>query len=423
MNYKKILIIVGIGLAICSTVLIAVYRTTKVKLSVNTVTMQKTNFHESILVSGNLESSNVQNVYKPVAGNEVERIYVKPGDAVQKGEPLVKFKPSNKENFEQVKLEVERAQLNLKVLKNQLNALRYNNSKSRTQPPAKNDDGKTDTPQIPPPAENDDGKTDTPETLTPVEQEEYKQQTNINKLTSSPSSIQEISYNPAMEQSETELIGQIQMAELELKQAKEKLKQTKSLLKDLTIRSEQSGVVIFVNSLAQKEEETDPLITVADLKNLIVTAQVSEYDILKVKENQRAIVRSDALPDKKWVGKVNEIGFIPREANTIEDSQKITYPIKILLDEPPTIKLRSRLLVEIILSEKNVLSLPDEAVVKEGKKDYVFIIRGNRAFKREVIVGKRRKGRIEIISGLNIDEKVIADPPANLKDGVEVTFR
>ena len=53
---------------------------------------------------------------------------------------------------------------------------------------------------------------------------------------------------------------------------------------------------------------------------------------------------------------------------------------------------------------------PDTSIVTEGSRSYVFIVdENNKAIKTEVKTGKRYLGNLEILSGLSLDDKIVAE--------------
>ena len=66
--------------------------------------------------------------------------------------------------------------------------------------------------------------------------------------------------------------------------------------------------------------------------------------------------------------------------------------------------------ITIKYNERNTLSVPDTSVVTEGSRSYVFIVdENNKAIKTEVKTGKRYLGNLEILSGLSLDDKIVAE--------------
>ena len=66
--------------------------------------------------------------------------------------------------------------------------------------------------------------------------------------------------------------------------------------------------------------------------------------------------------------------------------------------------------ITIKYNERNTLSVPDTSIITEGSTSYVFIVdENNKAIKTEVKTGKRYLGNLEILSGLSLDDKIVAE--------------
>ena len=66
--------------------------------------------------------------------------------------------------------------------------------------------------------------------------------------------------------------------------------------------------------------------------------------------------------------------------------------------------------ITIKYNERNTLSVPDTSIVTEGSRSYVFIVdENNKAIKTEVKTGKRYLGNLEILSGLSLEDKIVAE--------------
>ena len=66
--------------------------------------------------------------------------------------------------------------------------------------------------------------------------------------------------------------------------------------------------------------------------------------------------------------------------------------------------------ITIKYNERNALSVPDTSIVTEGSRSYVFIVdENNKAIKTEVKTGKRYLGNLEILSGLSLEDKIVAE--------------
>jgi membrane fusion protein (multidrug efflux system) len=66
------------------------------------------------------------------------------------------------------------------------------------------------------------------------------------------------------------------------------------------------------------------------------------------------------------------------------------------------------------------LVLPEQAIVPEEGRNYVFVVKEGRAVRREVTTGLRRPGRVAIVAGLEDSERVIIDGTFRARDGAPV---
>mgnify|MGYP007004215232 FL=1 len=66
--------------------------------------------------------------------------------------------------------------------------------------------------------------------------------------------------------------------------------------------------------------------------------------------------------------------------------------------------------VSVKFNLRNSLSIPDTSVMMEGEKAYVYkVSKDNIANKIEIKVGTRQESNIEVLSGLNIGDIIVAE--------------
>ena len=73
----------------------------------------------------------------------------------------------------------------------------------------------------------------------------------------------------------------------------------------------------------------------------------------------------------------------------------------------------------VIAQRDGALLVPTGAVID----DAVWIVSGDRARRRAVRVGVRGPERVEILAGLADEDRIIASPPATLREGAKVGIR
>ena len=93
------------------------------------------------------------------------------------------------------------------------------------------------------------------------------------------------------------------------------------------VRSAEQGEVVQIGAT---------VFTAIDLQNIWLTAYINETDLAKVKLDQKAWVKTDTYPDKKYAGRISfvssEAEFTPKYIQTTKERVKLVYRIKIRVD-------------------------------------------------------------------------------------------
>ena len=136
------------------------------------------------------------------------------------------------------------------------------------------------------------------------------------------------------------------------------------------------------------------------------------YSDIKIPENYSALIKkglpieakASSYKDKIFLGKID---FVSSRINA--DTRSLLSRIKI---ENKDLELMSGSLLEVNVkvNSRDSLSVPDTSIIMEGEKAYVYKISNeNIAEKTEVEIGIRKKGFVEILSGLNVNDIVAAE--------------
>ncbi|MFC7442711.1 efflux RND transporter periplasmic adaptor subunit [Laceyella putida] len=102
------------------------------------------------------------------------------------------------------------------------------------------------------------------------------------------------------------------------------------------VTSKMNGTVVRAeNILVSGQGGNGPIVVVADMSQLKVVANISEFDIMKVKVGQSARVMTEAMPEKGWQGKVKDVGMLPNEHGLAEDEQvNIRWRLRLVANLP-----------------------------------------------------------------------------------------
>lgn len=159
------------------------------------------------------------------------------------------------------------------------------------------------------------------------------------------------------------------------------------------------------------------VVTIADMTSLQVEADVSESNIEKIYRGQRCEISLDAYPETRYEGTVDTI--VPTA-----DRAKATILTKIRF-----LKIDDRVLPEMsakvaFLSKpvgdgdaKSILAVHPGAIVIRGEHKVAFLIQGNRVVEVPVEVRGPIKDLVEINSGLKPGDRVVMNPPEDLRSG------
>ena len=196
---------------------------------------------------------------------------------------------------------------------------------------------------------------------------------------------------------------------------------TGETIKSLTLYSPISGFVLERNAFSKQRVNAEaPLYVVADLSAVWVVADVFEYEAANVRIGQPATLTLDYLPGRNFRGRVSYI--LPQV-----DPNTRTLKVRIQFDNLDyALKPDMYGQVELQTGGARRLVVPQSAVLNSGDRQVVFVDRGNGYFEpRAVKIGAQRDNRIEILSGLKADERIVTsgnflmDSESQLKAAIE----
>ena len=136
------------------------------------------------------------------------------------------------------------------------------------------------------------------------------------------------------------------------------------------------------------------------------------YSDIKIPENYSAFIKKGLPVEIKISSQKNkffqgEVDFVSSRINA--DTRSLLSRIKVENKQQEMIS-GSLLEVSVKFNLRNSLSVPDTSVMIEGEKSFVYKINDeNLALKTEVKTGLRDDKNIEIISGLNLQDIIVAE--------------
>lgn len=223
------------------------------------------------------------------------------------------------------------------------------------------------------------------------------------------------------------LVGVGQLADSALKRLRnwdiseaqlQRLKRDGKATRTLTMYSPANGVVLEKTAVqGMRFMPGEPLFKIADLSTVWLLADVFEQDIALVHVGQTVNITVNAYPGKELKGKIDYI-------YPTVTSETRTAKVRIVLANPDGI-LKPDMYASIQLMSghgASVLAVPDSAVIDSGTRQVVLVQLTEGLYEpREVKLGMRSDGYVEVAEGLSEGENVVVranfliDAESNLK--------
>lgn len=183
----------------------------------------------------------------------------------------------------------------------------------------------------------------------------------------------------------------------------QRLERTRTPARTITFVSPFDGVVTAKNIVqGARVNSGDTPYEITDLAEVWVMADAYEGDLGRVRVGMPATFTLKAYPGREFAGAV---AFI----DPLLDPATRTAKVHMHFRNPAT-ELKPEMYGEVVLRarDRQGLRIPADAVVRSGVSDVVFVALGDGKFTpREVQLGERNGGEVEVRSGLEAGQQVV----------------
>jgi HlyD family secretion protein len=211
----------------------------------------------------------------------------------------------------------------------------------------------------------------------------------------------------------------LQRAENALKQVEDKLAKTRIEAPfDCTVLTRPVSLGQTVSGAAGFNSGTE-IMSIANLKDMIITAHINQADVTRMKTGQPVEVQVESVPGLKMKGEVERIAPQALIKNGIKGfSARIA-----IKDIDPRIRPGMTSILTIpVASVESALSVPLSAVFTEKGERYVYVKDGDEFEQRPVQIGITDTSFAEVQQGLRDGDIVALELPADVK-GKEIKTR
>jgi len=230
----------------------------------------------------------------------------------------------------------------------------------------------------------------------------------------------ESQYRRSRELFKTRVVSESQLEQLEAVRDADKaaVNAAEARLRQTVIRAPFSGQLGLRRvSLGSIVSPSTVITTLDDTSRIKLDFDVPEVFLARLEKGLTVTARSAAWPDLQFSGQVASI-------DTRVDPVSRTITVRAILPNDEQ-RLRPGMFLTVTLLKEDVeaLMIPEQAIVPERSKQYVYIVdQENIVERREVRTGRRRPGEVEIVDGLSPGERVITEGTQKARPGQPVSI-
>ncbi|MBM3163333.1 MAG: efflux RND transporter periplasmic adaptor subunit [Chlorobi bacterium] len=200
-----------------------------------------------------------------------------------------------------------------------------------------------------------------------------------------------------------------------LEQKRLQLKIREDDLKKLAVTAPFTGILAFQGVKTGDYVTANTLVArVIDTTDYVVSVEVDELDVPRIRSGQKAAIVLDALPDKRLDAVVSRI--VP-QTDTVTKTSKVYLrfyaPVK-------GIQAGMTATANIIYNVKpNSLLVRKSSVFEEDHVSYVWKIENGKLRKQSLKTGAGDLAYVEVIDGLRKGDKVVPVPEERFREGMD----
>lgn len=204
-------------------------------------------------------------------------------------------------------------------------------------------------------------------------------------------------------------------AEARLKEAEAAQRLARRKLELSVVRAPIGGVVYQL--VAQRGAYLNPgdaVANVGSVEKVRVSVYVDEPELGRVAKGMPVSIGWDALPEKRWQGTVEKL---PSEIVAVGTRQ--VGEVVCIIENPglellPGTNINAEIRSRVV---ENALTIPKEALRREGEQVGVLLLRGEHVAWKPVVLGASSVTRTEVKEGLNDGDAVALPSEHVLRDG------
>ena len=157
------------------------------------------------------------------------------------------------------------------------------------------------------------------------------------------------------------------------------------------------------------------IVTLDDANRILCDLQIPEVFAAVLKKGLKVNAKFLAYKNKSYDG------IIVSHASRIDAQTRSILARAQINNENLEILPGSLLDIEVFYNDNEALSVADTSIIFEDEKKFVYkILDNNKIQKTEVVTGIRKDGNLQILEGLNADDRIVKEGLSRLSEGMLV---
>jgi membrane fusion protein (multidrug efflux system) len=206
--------------------------------------------------------------------------------------------------------------------------------------------------------------------------------------------------------------SQFEQLEATLKANTARVASARARLADTVVRAPFSGRVglrrVSVGSLVNSGTT---MTTLDDISVIKLDFSVPENFLSSLREGLKVTASAAAFPAREFTGTVASVD------SRVDPVTRSVTVRAMVPNADGALKPGMFLNVHLARDERDAMMIPEAALVPEQSRQFLYVVEGGRALRREVRIGRREPGKVEVVAGLKPGERIIIEGTQKVREG------
>ena len=199
-------------------------------------------------------------------------------------------------------------------------------------------------------------------------------------------------------------LRELRNSELQLTRARNDLESAEIRLEKMKVDVPISGVIVTLTHYTPNSpiQQGSPLATIMDYSRMYVDISLPENTMMEIKTGQKVQITNYSLANDTLSGTITEL-------SPAIDVNTRTYLGKVRFNNPKLL-IRPGMFVKTLIKvnqKDDIIVIPKEVIISDQRGKRVFVVQENTAFERIIETGIENEDMIEVIGGLEENERLV----------------